>query len=74
MRDIVVDNSDINDMLTCLFLTQVFESELRDDEVWKLNKALYGYRKAPKLWHQHVLSLLEGLSCHPLRVVSEMMI
>ena len=33
---------------------ELYESELREDEVWKLNKALYGYRRAPKLWHQHV--------------------
>ena len=25
-----------------------YDAALRDDEVWKLNKALYGYRKAPK--------------------------
>ena len=43
-----------------------YESELREDEVWKLNKALYGYRKAPKLWHQHVVRLLEGVNYHPL--------
>ena len=43
-----------------------YESELREDEVWKLNKALYGYRKAPKLWHQHVVSLLESLNYRPL--------
>ena len=42
------------------------EPELREDEVWKLNKALCGYRKAPKLWHQHVVSLLECLSYHPI--------
>ena len=33
---------------------------------WKLNKALYGYRKAPKLWHQHLVSVLESLNYHPL--------
>ena len=47
-------------------------SELREDEVWKLHKALYGYRKAPKPWHQHVVTLrgslnvstlMTGLSC-----------
>ena len=43
-----------------------YESELREDEVWKLNKALYGYRKAPKLWHQDVVSLLESVNYHPL--------
>ena len=43
-----------------------YESELREDEVWKLQKALYGYRNAPKLWDQHVASLLESLSYHPL--------
>ena len=25
-----------------------YDAALRDDEVWKLNKALYGYRNAPK--------------------------
>ena len=43
-----------------------FESALREDEVWKLNKALCGYRKAPQLWHQHVVSILESLNYHPL--------
>ena len=42
-----------------------YESEFREDEVWKLNKALYGHRKAPKMWHQHV-SLLESKNYHPL--------
>ena len=42
-----------------------YDAALRDDEVWKLNKALYGYRKAPKLWHQHLVSILESLNCHP---------
>ena len=37
-----------------------------EDEVWKLNKALYGYRKAPKLWHQHFVSVLGSLNYHPL--------
>ena len=43
-----------------------YDAALRDDEVWKLNKALYGYRKAPKLCHQHVVSILESLNYHPL--------
>ena len=43
-----------------------FAAALLDDEVWKLNKALYGYRKAPKMWHQHVVSILERLNYHPL--------
>ena len=43
-----------------------YDAVLRDDEVWKLNKALYGNRKAPKLWHQHVDSFLEILNHHPL--------
>ena len=43
-----------------------YESELCKDEVWKLNKALYGCRKAPKLWHQHVVGLLKGLNYDPL--------
>ena len=38
-----------------------YDAALRDDEVLKLNEALYGYRKAPKLWHQ----LLESLNYHP---------
>ena len=43
-----------------------YDAVLRDDEVWKLNKALHGDRKAPKLWHQHVDSFLERLNYHPL--------
>ena len=34
------------------------DAALRDDEVWKLNKALFGYRQAPKLWHQYVVRIL----------------
>ena len=37
-----------------------YDAGLTEDEVWKLNKALYGYRKAPKLWHQHFVSVLES--------------
>ena len=40
-----------------------YESELCEDEVWKLNKALCGYRKAAKLRHQHVVS--PGQSAFP---------
>ena len=29
-----------------------YDAGLKEDEVWRLNKAMYGYRKAPKLWHQ----------------------
>ena len=43
-----------------------YDAGLKEDEVWKLNKALYGYRKAPKLWHQHLVSVLETLNYHPL--------
>ena len=43
-----------------------YDAVLRDEEVWKLNRALYGYRKAPKLWHQHVASILGSLNYHPL--------
>ena len=43
-----------------------YESSLREDEVWKLNIALYGNRKAPKLWHQHAVNILENLNYHPL--------
>ena len=42
------------------------DAGLEEDEVWRLNKALYGYRKAPKLWHQHLVSVLESLNYHPL--------
>ena len=42
------------------------DAGLKEDEVWKLNKALYGYRKAPKMWHQHLVSVLESLNYHPL--------
>ena len=43
-----------------------YDAGLKEDEVWKLNKALYGYRKAPKLWHQHLVSVLERVNYHPL--------
>ena len=45
---------------------QMSGAGLQEDEVWKLNKALYRYRKAPKLWHQHLVSVLESLNYHPL--------
>ena len=38
-----------------------YDAGLREDEVWKLIKALYGYRKAPQLWHQHLVNVLESL-------------
>ena len=31
------------------------DAGLKEDEVWRLKEALYGYRKAPKLWHQHLV-------------------
>ena len=43
-----------------------YGARLKEDEVWRLNKALCGYRKAPKLWHQHLVSILESLNYHPL--------
>ena len=43
-----------------------YDAGRKEDEVWKLNKALYGSRKAPDLWHQHLVSVLECLNYHPL--------
>ena len=43
-----------------------YDAGLKEDEVWRLNKALYGYRKAPKLWHRHVVNIWESLNYHPL--------
>ena len=43
-----------------------YDAGLNEDEVWRLNKALYGYRKAPKLWHQHLVSIVESLNYNPL--------
>ena len=43
-----------------------YDAGLKEDEVWKLNKTLYGYRKAPKLCHQHLVNVLESLNHHPL--------
>ena len=43
-----------------------YDARLKEDEVWKLNNALYGYRKAPQLWHQHLVSFQESLNYHPL--------
>ena len=42
------------------------DAGLKEDEVWKLNKALYGYRKAQKLWQQHFVSVFESLNYHQL--------
>ena len=54
------------DIDQALFPEPPEESTLCEDEACKLHKALYGDRKAPKPWHQHVVSLLERLSSHPL--------
>ena len=43
-----------------------YDARLKEDEVCTLHKAFYGYRKAPKLWHQHLVSILESLNFHPL--------
>ena len=43
-----------------------YDAGLKEDEVWRLHKAVYSYRKAPKLWHQHLVSFLESLNYHPL--------
>ena len=43
-----------------------YDAGLKEDEVWKLKEALYGYRKAPKLWHKHLVNVLESLNYHPL--------
>ena len=39
-----------------------YDAGLKEDELWKLNKTLYENRKAPKLWHQHLVSVLESLN------------
>ena len=49
-----------------LFAEPPEESESCENDVWDLHKALYDYRKAPKLWYHHVVSLLESRNCHPL--------
>ena len=41
---------------TCTLKKKPEESELTEDEFWKLLKALYGYREAPRLWHQQVVT------------------
>ena len=38
------------------------DAGLKEDEVWRLNKALYGYRNEPKLWHQHLACEYPGKS------------
>ena len=43
-----------------------YDAGLKEDEVWKLNKALYGYRKAPKLWHKHLVNFLGKSEISPL--------
>ena len=49
-----------------LFAEPPEESELCEDEVWNLYKALSGYRNAPNLWHQHVVTLLKSQIFSPL--------
>ena len=50
-----------------LFAEASEEPELREDEVWKLHKALHGYREAPKLWHQQGVTLMERVNSNSLR-------
>ena len=38
-------------------LDEWYDGALREDEVWKLNKAVYGYRKAPQLGSRNKLSV-----------------
>ena len=38
---------------------------MNEDDLWKLHKALYGHKKAPKLSHQHVVTILENLLTDP---------
>ena len=49
-----------------LFTEQPEESKVCEHEGWRQNKASCGYRKAPKLGHQHGVTLLESLNYHPL--------
>ena len=42
-----------------------YDAALRDDAVWKLIEGLFGCRKAPKLWHQQVVSILEQFLLSP---------
>ena len=39
------------------------ESNLKSDEMKSLHKAMYGYRKAPALWHQRGVPILESTRC-----------
>ena len=41
-------------------------AELANNEIWKLEKALYGYWETPNLWYQHVVTLLDGMNFNPL--------
>ena len=33
----------------------------KETKVWKLNKALYGLKSAPKAWYEHVSTLVKEL-------------
>ena len=41
------------------------DAGLKKNEVWRLKRALYGYCQAPKLWHQHLVSILDDRSGLP---------
>ena len=51
-----------------LFAEPPEESQLYEDQVWKLHSALYGYRKAPKLFTSTnmFVALLANLNFRPL--------
>ena len=40
------------------------DSEMNEDGVWKIHKVSHGFRRAPRLWHQHVVTTLERLNFH----------
>ena len=47
--------------------TEWYDAGLKEDEVCRLNKtSVQLSQKAPKLWHQHLVSILESLNYHPL--------
>ena len=39
---------------------------VKPDGLWKSHKSQYGYRKAPKLWYKHVVSVLGNMISCPL--------
>eukprot|EP00971_Amphidinium_carterae_P234646 4656304-Amphidinium_carterae.1 len=49
---------------------EVYSSEAQSGVVWRLKRALYGLRQAPKAWQQHLTHVLSSMGIIQLKSVS----